>query len=72
MTTNRNDIMAQAVFLAQLQAARNNCQCNVCKILRKASDSMTASFLAETPGSKLPAVASTAEEINLEPEAGGE
>ncbi len=41
----RNDTMAQAVFLAQLQAAKNNCQCSTCKILRRASDMMTASFL---------------------------
>ncbi len=44
---SNQDTMAQAVFLAQLQAAKNGCGCNVCKILRKASDAMTAQFLDE-------------------------
>ncbi len=41
------DTMAQAVFLAQLEAARGKCVCNTCKILRRASTMMTAQFLGE-------------------------
>jgi len=37
--------MAQAVYLAQLEAARGNCKCNTCRILRKASRAMTEQFL---------------------------
>lgn len=39
------DTMAQAVYLAQLEAVRGNCKCNACKILRKASRMMTQEFL---------------------------
>jgi hypothetical protein len=42
---NGKDTMAQAVYLAQLQACKGKCQCNVCKILRRAADQMTADFL---------------------------
>jgi len=30
--------VAQAFYLAQLQACKGSCQCNVCKLLRKAAD----------------------------------
>ncbi len=42
------DTMAQAVFLAQLEAARGTCKCNACRILRKASALMTRQFIGET------------------------
>ena len=42
---SRNDIMAQAVFLAQLEAAKGKCNCKACAILRRSSDMMTAQFL---------------------------
>lgn len=47
----QQDIMAQAVWLAQLEAAKNNCQCRTCQILRKAATAMTDVFLA-VPGGK--------------------
>ena len=42
---NGRDTMAQAVYLAQLEAARGDCKCNTCRILRKASRAMTQAFL---------------------------
>lgn len=42
---SKNDTLAQAVFLAQLEAVKGKCDCKACQILRKASDSMTAQFL---------------------------
>jgi len=45
MPNGKSDIMAQAVYLAQLEAARGNCKCNACRILRKASRTMTEQFL---------------------------
>ncbi len=53
MTTGRSDIMAQAVYLAQLEAARGQCKCRTCQILRKANKAMTDQFLgkvSENPG----------------------
>ena len=53
MPDGRNDIMAQAVFLAQLEAAKGKCNCKACAILRRSSDMMTAQFLnpqAASPG----------------------
>lgn len=51
----KQDIMAQAVWLAQLEAAKNNCQCRTCQILRKAATSMTDVFLAiEETGTATP------------------
>ncbi|MBA7560972.1 hypothetical protein ES708_02606 [subsurface metagenome] len=56
MPNGKSDIMAQAVYLAQLEAARGNCKCNTCRILRKATKSMTEQFLApagaDPPGIK--------------------
>ncbi len=49
----RKEIMAQAVYLAQIEAAKGACQCKVCQILRKANDAMTEEFL-ETPESIVP------------------
>lgn len=37
---------AQYLYLAQIQAAKGKCQCNSCKLLRKASDAMTEELLA--------------------------
>ena len=54
MPDARNDIMAQAVFLAQLEAAKGKCNCKACAILRRSSDMMTASFL--NPQAASPAV----------------
>lgn len=48
MPNGKSDIMAQAVYLAQLEAARGNCKCATCRILRKATKSMTEQFLGGT------------------------
>ena len=39
------DGIAQAFYLAQLQACKGSCQCNVCKLLRNAADLQTATLL---------------------------
>ncbi len=67
MTMGRSDIMAQAVYLAQLESAKGDCQCRTCQILRKGSQAMTDQFLAgnpTNPGSK-------SEIIDLTPGSGG-
>lgn len=48
MPNGRSDIMAQAVYLAQLEAARGQCKCRTCLILRKANRAMTDQFLGKT------------------------
>jgi len=55
--TAGQDIMAQAVFLAQLEACRGKCTCNPCRILRKASAAMSAQFLQEPAGDPAAAIA---------------
>lgn len=40
---------AQSIYLAQLQACKGKCQCNPCKLLRKAADAMTEETLNPTP-----------------------
>ncbi len=50
MPNGKSDIMAQGVYLAQLEAQRGNCKCNTCRILRKATKALTAQFLGETEG----------------------
>jgi hypothetical protein len=47
MPNGQKDTMAQAVYLAQLEAAKGNCKCRTCQILRKATASMTEAFLQE-------------------------
>lgn len=49
MANGQKDIMAQAVYLAQLEASKGKCNCKACKILRKATSRMTAEFLQEAP-----------------------
>jgi len=68
--TGQRDIMAQAVYLAQLQAAKGNCKCNVCAILRKATDNMTADFLGANPGGATSAAQALerAQAANLNPQ----
>lgn len=44
---------AQAIYLAQLQACKSKCQCNSCKLLRQAADSMTEETLNPTPGNPM-------------------
>ena len=43
---NGDNKVAQAFYLAQLQACKGKCQCNVCKLLRTASDNMTEELLS--------------------------
>ncbi|MBA7694494.1 hypothetical protein ES703_103105 [subsurface metagenome] len=40
--------VAQAFYLAQLQACKGKCQCNVCKLLRQASDDQVTELLNPT------------------------
>lgn len=47
MPNGKSDIMAQAVYLAQLEAQKNSCKCTTCRILRKATTAMTKQFLGE-------------------------
>jgi hypothetical protein len=68
----RSDIMAQAVFLAQLEAAKNNCKCKTCQILRRASDLMTAQFLKPPVDpsqglDQLPRLTTEVTEVGVEP-----
>ena len=52
-----NDIMAQAVFLAQLEASKSKCECRACKVLRKATEMMTDQFLkAEEQPQRTPVI----------------
>jgi len=39
------DGIAQAFYLAQLQACKGSCKCNVCKLLRRAADLQTEALL---------------------------
>ena len=50
---NGKDTMAQAVYLAQLEAARGTCKCKVCRILRKGNKMMADQFLAESPANPI-------------------
>lgn len=52
--TDSRSIVAQAFYLAQLQACKGKCQCNVCKLLRKAVDLQTQVMLH--PQTPLPGV----------------
>ena len=44
---NGDKLGAQYFYLAQIQAIKGKCNCNVCKLLRKASDKMTEELLKE-------------------------
>jgi len=46
MADGRNDIFAQYVYQAQIQAAKAQCKCVTCQLLRKASDLMAAQLLS--------------------------
>lgn len=47
---NPKQVIAQSFYLAQLQACKGKCKCNVCELLRKASDAMTEEVLSGNPG----------------------
>lgn len=42
------DQVPQAITAAMLMAAKSNCSCEVCRILRGAIDKMAAPFLSQT------------------------
>jgi hypothetical protein len=52
--TGPREAVAQSFYLAQLQACKNGCQCNVCQLLRKAADDQVEAALnpqaGESPG----------------------
>jgi len=56
MPNGKSDVMAQAVYLAQLEAAKGSCKCATCRILRKATKTMTEQFLGG-PGGDSPGTA---------------
>lgn len=67
MASTKSDVMAQSVYLAQMEAAKGTCKCRACQILRKGNQLMSAEFLGGTkvaPGG----AAGDAESISLEPE----
>ncbi|GAI94595.1 unnamed protein product [marine sediment metagenome] len=39
------DAIAQSFYLAQLQACKGKCKCNVCQLLRRAADLQVQSML---------------------------
>lgn len=43
---NPRQAVAQAMYLAQLEACKNSCKCKACSLLRKATDAMSDAFLA--------------------------
>ncbi|MBA7570881.1 hypothetical protein ES708_12637 [subsurface metagenome] len=53
---NGKDAVAQSFYLAQLQACKGKCKCNVCRLLRRAADLQVQSMLnpqgAKAPGSE--------------------
>lgn len=65
MEMQRNEAMAQAVYMAQVEANKGECDCKVCQILRKGNDAMVSQFLGvpvPNPGTKLP---KTTEKVKL-------
>lgn len=42
--------IAQAFYIAQLQACKGNCKCRTCEILRKSADLMSEEVLSSNPG----------------------
>jgi hypothetical protein len=69
MTTGKRDIMAEAVYLAQMEAAKGTCDCEACQLLRQGNKLMTARFLGEAraaPGAAVPG----SETLTLEPRKG--
>ena len=39
-----NQAVAKALYMAQLAASKNDCDCNTCKIVRKMSDIMVEQY----------------------------
>jgi len=62
MATSNREIMAQYIFLAQLEAQKSACKCKVCLLLRKGCDAAVAQALE---ASKATTPVPGAEEIML-------
>ena len=45
----QGDGVARSFYLAQLQACKGSCKCNVCQLLRKSTDEMTEAMLKGEP-----------------------
>lgn len=58
---------AQFIYLAQISALKGGCNCNTCKIMRKASDAIVTKFTETAPGPESidNAIAKAAETIDL-------
>ena len=63
MPDEGQQIFAQFVLQAQIQAAKNQCKCITCQLLRKASDLIAAQLL-QTQIAKPPAGASAGPELS--------
>lgn len=50
MVQPRRDIMAQGIYLAQVAAAKGNCKCECCRIIRRITKTMTEQFLSGDQG----------------------
>ncbi len=50
MAQQPRDLVAQYVYLAQLQAAKGTCKCKACELLRRGADAMTESVLSQPAG----------------------
>jgi len=50
------EIVAQTFYLAQLQACKGSCKCNVCQLLRKSADAMMEEVLnpSRNPKTRVP------------------
>jgi hypothetical protein len=59
-------LIARAVYMAQLAAAQGNCQCSTCKILRKVNGQMVGAFLqTPTPAVQTQGLSPEMESISL-------
>jgi hypothetical protein len=68
MPNGKSDIMAQTVYLAQLEAAKGTCKCRTCQILRKGNQAMTDQFLGKAQTAVVDPTAAPGEFITLEEE----
>lgn len=66
----KSDAMAQAVYLAQLEAQKGTCKCKTCQLLRKATQVMTSQFLGQTSPTAAVQAPEVVELINVGEEEG--
>lgn len=49
MGNDQRGIVAQAVYMAQIEAAKGECDCKVCQLMRQVNEAMTQTVLAGNP-----------------------